>query len=94
MPPVPYLRDSRAIVTRPINQAHPEETAAASIVSLLQYLDRPSTGAEVGRYERFFFRVLFLGTVIFWSTFKKEGRNEYTFPLIYYLHSTITGYNV
>ena len=59
MPSVPYQRDSRAIVTLPINLASSKKgTAAAYFVSLLfslLYLDRPSMGAEVGRFERFVF---------------------------------------
>ena len=36
MPPVPYLRDSRAIVTRPINLASSKKvTAAAYFVSTI-----------------------------------------------------------
>ena len=34
---MPYLHDSRAIVTRPINQAYSKETAAAWFVSLLLF---------------------------------------------------------
>ena len=78
MPPMPYLRDSRAIVTRPsIWLARRKGLQLLS--SFLYYfslssLDRPSMGAEVGRFERFVFLflalfcgVLFLyfGTVIF-----------------------------
>ena len=51
MPPVPYLRDSRAIVTRPINLASSKK--AFLCYFSLSYLDRPSMGAEVGRFERF-----------------------------------------
>ena len=81
MPPVPFLRDSRAIVTRPsIRLARRKGLQLLS--SFLYYfslssLDRPSMGAEVRRFERFFFfffnfilsgvLFLFFGTVIFWS---------------------------
>ena len=80
MPPVPYLRDSRAIVTRTsIRLARRKGLQLLS--SFLYYfslssLDRPSMGAEVGRFERFVFLFLalfcgvlslFFGTVIFWS---------------------------
>ena len=81
MPPVPYLRDSRAIVTRPsIWLARRKGLQLLS--SFLYYfslssLDRPSMGAEVRRFERFVFLFLglfcqefcfcFFGTVIFWS---------------------------
>ena len=43
-------------VNRPINQARSKATAAAKFVSLLllfSVLDRPSTRAEVGRYDHF-----------------------------------------
>ena len=81
VPPVPYLRDSRAIVTRPsIWLARRKGLQLLS--SFLYYfslssLDRPSMGAEVGRFERFVFLFValfcqafcfcFFGTVIFWS---------------------------
>ena len=82
MPPVPYhQRDSRAIVTHPsIWLARRKGLQLLS--SFLYYfslssLDRPSMGAEVGRFERFVFLFLalffvgvlflFFGTVIFWS---------------------------
>ena len=64
MPPVPYLRDSRAIVTRPsIWLARRKGLQLLS--SFLYYfslssLDRPSMGAEVGRFERFVFLFLAL----------------------------------
>ena len=64
MPPVPYLRDSRAIVTRPsIWLARRKGLQLLS--SFLYYfslssLDRPSVGAEVGRFERFVFLFLAL----------------------------------
>ena len=63
-PPVPYLRDSRAIVTRPsIWLARRKGLQLLS--SFLYYfslssLDRPSIGAEVGRFERFVFLFLAL----------------------------------
>ena len=64
VPPVPYLHDSRDIVT-------PKSTWLARRKGLqllssflnyfsLSYLDRPSTGAEVGRFERFVFLLLAL----------------------------------
>ena len=71
MPPMPYLRDSRAIVTRPsIWLARRKGLQLLS--SFLYYfslssLDRPSMGAEVGRFERFvliFYGVLF---PFFWT---------------------------
>ena len=64
MPPVPYLRDSRAIVTRPsIWLARRKGLQLLS--SFLYYfslssLDRPSMGAEVGKFERFVFLFLAL----------------------------------
>ena len=64
MPPVPYLRDSLAIVTRPsIWLARRKGLQLLS--SFLYYfslssLDRPSMGAEVGKFERFVFLFLAL----------------------------------
>ena len=60
MPPVQYLRDSRATVTRPAPRK-----GLLLLSSLLYYfslssLDRPSMGAEVGRFERFVFLFLAL----------------------------------
>ena len=55
---VPYLHYSHAIVTHPINQACSKETADAQFVSLLFYLDQPSTGARVERYDPFSFLIL------------------------------------
>ena len=76
MPPVPYLRDSRAIVTRPsIWLARRKGLQLLS--SFLYYfslssLDRPSMGAEVGRFERFvflFFALFFRRFVsVFWDS--------------------------
>ena len=81
MPPVPYLRDSRAIVTRPSIWLA-QRKGLQLLSSFLYYfslssLDQPSMGAEVGRFERFVFLFLalfcqafcfcFFGTVIFWS---------------------------
>ena len=66
MPPVPYLRDSRAIVTRPsIWLARRKGLQLLS--SFLYYfslssLDRPRMGAEVGRFECFVF--LFLAFIL------------------------------
>ena len=64
VPPMPYLRDSRAIVSRPsIRLALRKGLQLLS--SFLYYfslssLDRPSVGAEVGRFERFVFLFLAL----------------------------------
>ena len=62
---MPYQRDSRAIVTCPINSTGLARKELQLFSSFLYYfslyLDRPSTGAEVGRYERFVF--LFLALV-------------------------------
>ena len=56
VPPVPYLRDLRAIVTRPSIWLA-RRKGLQLISSFLYYfsLDRPSMGAEVGRFERFVF---------------------------------------
>ena len=57
MPPVPYLRDSRAIGTRPSIRL--ARRKGLQLLSLFLYyfslssLDQPSVGAEVGRFERF-----------------------------------------
>ena len=69
MLPVPYLRDSRTIVT------HPSIWLAGRkglqlLSSFLYYfslssLDRPSMGAEVGRFERFVFLFLALFCLAF-----------------------------
>ena len=57
--------DSRAIVTRPINLASSRKRLQLLSLYLYynssSYLDRPSSGAEVGRFERFVF--LFLAFV-------------------------------
>ena len=54
---MPYLRDSRAIVTHPINLASSKKGTQLLSSFLyyfsLSYLDRPSMGAEVGRFEHF-----------------------------------------
>ena len=65
MPPVPYLRDSRAIVTRPISIRLARRKGLQLLSSFLYYfslssLDRPSMGAEVGRFKRFVFLFLAL----------------------------------
>ena len=73
MPAVPYLRDSRAIVTRSsIWLARRKGLQLRS--SFLYYfclssLDRPSMGAEVGRFERFVFLFLALFCQRFVSVF-------------------------
>ena len=74
VPPVPYLRNSRAFVTCPINQGSPRKGLQLLSLFSTMYFDRRSTGAEVGRYERIVFLYslsgvlfLFVGTVIFWS---------------------------
>ena len=64
MPPVPYLRNSRAIVTRPSIQLA-RRKGLQLLSSFLYYfsllsLDRPSIGGEVGRFERFVFLFLAL----------------------------------
>ena len=57
MPPVPYLRDSRTIVT--IQSIWLARRKGLQLLSSFLYyfslssLDRPSMGAEVGRFERF-----------------------------------------
>ena len=65
LPVPPYLHDSHAIVTHPINLASSKKaTAAVSSIlyyNSLSYLDRPSTGTEVRRFESFVF--LFLAFV-------------------------------
>ena len=67
MSPVPYLRDSRAIClpAQSIRLAQKRLKLLSGLFlyyfSIL-YLDWPSTGAEVGGYERFFF-LLFLALV-------------------------------
>ena len=62
MPPVPYLRDSRAIVTRPSIWRRKGLQLLSSFLYYfsLSSLDRPSKGAEVGRFERFVFLFLAL----------------------------------
>ena len=61
---MPCLRDSRAIVTRPINLASSEKElqllSSFRYYFSLSYLDRPSAGADVGRFERFVFLFLAL----------------------------------
>ena len=58
VPPVPYLRISRAFVTRPINRASPKKwTKEMDSSSLVRF----SAAAEVGRFEHFVF--LFLALV-------------------------------
>ena len=80
VPPLPYLRYSCAIVSRPSIWLD-RRKGLQLLSSFLYYfslssLDRPSMGAEVGRFERFVFLFLalfcqafclFFGTVIFWS---------------------------
>ena len=73
MPPVPYLRDSRAIVTR-LSIWLARRKGLQLLSSFLYYfslssLDRPSMGAEVGRFERFVFLLLALFCGIFVSVF-------------------------
>ena len=64
MPPVPYLRDSRAIVTRPsiwlARRKGLQQLSSFLYYFSLSSLDRPSMGAEVGRFERFVFLFLAL----------------------------------
>ena len=75
MPPVPYLRDSRAIVTRPSNGL--ARRKGLQLLSLFLYyfslssLDRPSMGAEVGRFERFIFSFILSGVLfLFFGVFR------------------------
>ena len=60
MPPVPYLRDSRATVTRPTRRKGLQLLSSFLYYFSLSSLDRPSMGAEVGRFERFVFLFLAL----------------------------------
>ena len=55
VPPVPYRRDSVATVTRLINLRRKIQQLLSSFLYYfsLSYMDQPSTGAEVGRFERF-----------------------------------------
>ena len=82
MPPVPYLRDSRAIVTRPsIWLARRKGLQLLS--SFLYYfslssLDRPSMGAEVGRFERFVFLFLALFCVVLFPFFLDSNFLEFS----------------
>ena len=59
MPPVRYLRDSRATVTHPINLASSEKglqlLSSFRYYFSLSYLVRPYVGAEVVRFESFVF---------------------------------------
>ena len=58
VPPELYLCDSRAVVTRPINQTgSKKETALVRFSTnfLCRIWIDLSTGAEVGRFERFVF---------------------------------------
>ena len=73
MPPVPFLRDSRAIVTRPSIWLALRK-GLQLLSSFLYYfslssLDRPSMGAEVGRFERFVFLFLALFLALFCQAF-------------------------
>ena len=63
VPPEPYLRDSCTIVTCPVNSRTKRLQLLSSFLYYysLSYLDQPSKGAEVGRFERFVF--LFLAFV-------------------------------
>ena len=82
MPPVQYQRDSRAIVTRPsIWLARRKGLQLLS--SFLYYfslssLDRPSMGAEVGRFERFVFLFLALFFRRFVSVFGDSNFLEFS----------------
>ena len=58
MPPVPYLRDSCATVTRPAQRKGLQLLSSFLYYFSLSSLDRPSMGAEVGRFERFVFLFL------------------------------------
>ena len=62
MPPVPYLRDSRAAhsVTCPARRKGLQLLSSLLYYFSLSPLDRPSMGAEVGRYESFVFLFLAL----------------------------------
>ena len=75
MPPVLYLRDSRAIPIYLVSSKKGLQLLSSFLYYFsLSYLDRPSMGAEVGRFERFVFLslalfcqafCLFFGTVNF-----------------------------
>ena len=64
MHPVPYLRDSRPLL--PAQSIRLARTKGLQLLSSflyyvsLSYLDRPSVGAEVGRFECFVFLFLAL----------------------------------
>ena len=74
MLPVPYLRDSRVIVTCPINLASSKKglqllSSFHYYFCLSYFFDRPRTGAEVGRFECFVFIFLALRFVsVFWDS--------------------------
>ena len=60
VPPVPYLRDSRATVTRPARRKGLQLLSSFLYYFSLSSLDRPSMGAEVRRFECFVFLFLAL----------------------------------
>ena len=60
MPPVPYLCDSRATVTRPARRKGLQLLSSFLYYFSLSSLDRPSMGAEGGRFGRFVFLFLAL----------------------------------
>ena len=60
MPPVLYLRDSRATVTHPAQRKGLQLLSSFLYYFSLSSLDLPSMGAEVGRFERFVFLFLTL----------------------------------
>ena len=60
MPTVPYLHDSQATVTRPARRKGLQLLSSFLYYFSLSSLDRPSMGAEVGRFERFVFLFLAL----------------------------------
>ena len=73
MPPMPYLSDSRAIVTRPsiwlARRKGLQLLSSFLYYFFLSSLDRPSMRAEVGGYERFFFLFLALFCGVFFQFF-------------------------
>ena len=60
MSPVPYLHALPLLTTQSTRLAQKRLQLLSSFLYYfsLIYLDRPSTGAEVGRYERFVFLLL------------------------------------
>ena len=70
---MPYPRDSRAIVTRPINLASSRGRDCSCLVRfsttfLCRLWTDLSMGAEVGRFERYVFLFLALFCSVFWDS--------------------------